>query len=93
MHGFPKKIISDNGKEFRKKKKKLEQFCDANRITLAHGAPNTDNTRFNRKKQQILEVGIRAIIIDTADKDIKRWCQYTKQAAYTRNMLYHRAIK
>ena len=31
--------------------------------------------------------------MSTADKNIKKWCQYTREASYTRNISYHRTIK
>ena len=34
-----------------------------------------------------------AIIISSTNKKVKRWCSYTKEAAYTRNISYHRAVK
>ena len=36
-YGFPKKILTDNGKEFANKK--MEAFCEENRIQVAHGSP------------------------------------------------------
>ena len=36
---------------------------------------------------------MRSLIVSTADKNIKKWCQYTREASYTRNISYHRAIK
>ena len=31
--------------------------------------------------------------MSTGDKNINKWCQYTREASYTRNISYHRAIK
>lgn len=36
---------------------------------------------------------MRSLIVSTADKNINKWCQYTREASYTRNISYHRAIK
>ena len=36
---------------------------------------------------------MRSLIISTAEKNIQKWCHYTKEVSYTRNISYHRAIK
>ena len=36
---------------------------------------------------------MRALILSTSSKNIKQWCQKAPEAAYTRNISYHRAIK
>lgn len=36
---------------------------------------------------------MRSLIVSTADKNIKKWCQHTREASYTRNISYHRTIK
>lgn len=43
IHGFPKKIITDNGTEFRNKL--VEEFCRENQIKIAHGALRTLTTQ------------------------------------------------
>ncbi|XP_078350835.1 uncharacterized protein LOC144635622 [Oculina patagonica] len=91
--GFPKKILCDNGKEF--KNKKMETFCQENGIKLGHGSPRTPTTqdvnvveRSNRSWKE----DMRALIIST-NKETSKWCESTREAAYVRNISYHRAIK
>ena len=40
-----------------------------------------------------MKAGMRSLIISTADKNIKKWCNYTREASYRRNISYHQAIK
>ena len=42
-YGFPKKVINDNGLEFRKKQ--LKVFCQSNGIELCHGSLRTPTTQ------------------------------------------------
>ena len=91
-YGFPRKIITDNGKEF--KNHKMNQFCQENNITLSHGAPRTPTTQgLTERSNRSWKQDMRSLIISTADKNIKKWCNYTREASYTRNISYHRAIK
>ena len=41
-YGFPKKILTDNGREF--VNKKMEAFCKENEIKMALGSPRTPTT-------------------------------------------------
>ena len=89
--GFPPKNLSDNGKEFRNKK--MKQFCEENGITLSHGAARTPTTQgLTERSNRSWKEDMRTIIVEIAEKNIQRWCEYTNQAAYTRNISYHRAI-
>lgn len=91
-YGFPKKIITDNGGEFQNKK--LKMFCKDNGIELSHGAPRTPTTQGLTERSNLSwKQDMRSLIVSTADKNIKKWCQYTREASYTRNISYHRAIK
>ena len=90
-YGFPKMILTDNGKEF--KNKKMETFCNENGIKQGHGSPRTPTTqglveRANRSWKE----DMRALIVST-NKETNKWCQSTMEAAYVRNIAYHRAIK
>ena len=35
---------------------------------------------------------MRALIMSTSSKNLKKWCEKAQEAAYTRNISYHRAI-
>lgn len=91
-YGFPKKIITDNGEEFRHLL--FEDFCRENQIKIVHGAPRTPTTQgLTERSSRSWKEDMRSIIISSTKKKVKRWCSYTKEAAYTRNFSYHRAIK
>ena len=36
---------------------------------------------------------IRPLIMSTSSQNVKKWCEKVAEAAYTRNISYHRAIK
>ena len=91
-YGFPRKIITDNGGEFQNNK--MKKFCHENGIKLSHGAPRTPTTQgLTERSNRSWKQDMRSLIIGTADKNIHKWCQYTREASYTRNISYHRAIK
>ena len=91
-YGFPKKIITDNGGEFQNHK--MKKFCNENGITLSHGAPRTPTTQgLTERSNRSWKQDMRSLIISTAEKNIQKWCHYTKEASYARNISYHRAIK
>ncbi|XP_067017970.1 KRAB-A domain-containing protein 2-like [Acropora muricata] len=46
-YGFPKKTITDNGREFQNNK--IKNFCNDNAIELSHGAPRTPTTYLGNK--------------------------------------------
>ena len=72
----------------------MEQLCDENGITLSHGAAKTPTTQgVTERSNRSWKENMRAIIVEIAEKNIQRWCEYTNQAAYTRNISYHHAIK
>ena len=91
-YGFPRKIITDNGGEFQNHK--MKKFCKDNGVTLSHGAPRTPTTQgLTERSNRTCKQDMRSLIISMADKEIQKWCQYTREASYTRNISYHRAIK
>ena len=91
-YGFRKKIITDNGGEFQNHK--MKKFCNENGITLSHGAPRTPTTQgLTERSNRSWKQDMRSLIISTAEKHIQKWCHYTKEASYARNISYHRAIK
>ena len=90
-YGFPQKILTDNGKEF--KNQKMEKFCQENGIEQAHGSPRTPTTQgLVERSNRSWKEDMRAIIVSQT-RGTARWCEYTMEAAYTRNISYHRAIK
>ena len=69
-------------------------FCKDNGIQLSHGAPRTPTTQGLTERSNLSwKQDMRSLIVSTADKNINKWCQYTREASYTRNISYHRAIK
>ena len=76
-YGFPKKILTDNGKEFANKK--------------MEATPTTQGLveRSNRSWKE----DMRALIMSTSSTSVQKWCEKASEAAYTRNISYHRAIK
>ena len=36
---------------------------------------------------------MRALIMSTSSTSVQKWCEKASEAAYTRNISYHRAIK
>ena len=91
-YGFPKKILTDNGKEFANKK--MEAFCQENRIQVAHGSPQTPTTQgLVERSNRSWKEDMRALIMSTSSTSVQNWCEKASEAAYTRNISYHRAIK
>ena len=91
-YGFPKKILTDNGGEFANKK--MEAFCKENGIQVAHGSPRTPTTQgLVERSNRSWKEDMRALIMSTSSKNLKKWCEKAQEAAYTRNISYHRAIK
>lgn len=69
-------------------------FARDNGIDLSHGAPRTPTTQGLTERSNLSwKQDMRSLIVSTADKNIKKWCQYTREASYTRNISYHRTIK
>lgn len=90
-YGFPKMILTDNGKEF--KNKKMETFCKENGIKQGHGSPRTPTTQgLVERSNRSWKEDMRALIVST-NKETNKWCRSTMEAAYVRNIFYHRAIK
>lgn len=90
-YGFPRMILTDNGKEF--KNQKMENFCKENEIKQGHGSPRTPTTQgLVERSNRSWKEDMRALIMSTS-KETNRWCQSTMEASYVRNISYHRAIK
>ena len=91
-YGYPKKILCDNGGEFRNHK--MENFCTENGIKVVHGSPRTPTTQgLVERSNRTWKEDMCTLIISTAGKDVKHWCQYLNEVSYTRNITHHRAIR
>ena len=87
--GFPKKLHTDNGREF--KNKNMIDFCNKHKIDLVNGAPRTPQTqglveRNNRTVKENL-----ANILKEKQVSLNTWCRFVGEAAYERNVTIHRA--
>ena len=69
-------------------------FARDNGIELSHGAPRTPTTQGLTERSNLSwKQDMRSLTVSTADKNIKKWCQYTREASYSRNISYHRTIE
>ena len=92
IYGFLKKILADNGREFANKK--MEAFCEENHIQVAHGSPQTPTTQgLVERSNRSWKEDMRALIMSISSSSVQKWCEKASEAAYTRNISYHRAIK
>ena len=92
IYRFPKKILTDNGREF--VSKKMEAFCEENEIKMAHGSPRTPTTQgLVERSNRSWKEDMRALILSTSSPSLKKWRQKAQEAANTRNISHHRAIK
>ena len=92
-HGYPKKILTDNGGEFCNAK--LKSVSDNNRITMCHGSPRTPTTQGLVERSNTCRTwkqDLRNIKMASSDKNLERWCNCTMEATYTINITFHRAI-
>ena len=63
-------------------------FCKDNGIELSHGALRTPTTQGLTERSNLSwKRDMRSLIVSTADKNIKKWCQHMREASY------HQAIK
>ena len=86
LYGYPKKLLTDNGLEFRNNR--LESFAKENGITIYHGSPKSPTERSNRTFKEDL----RAILLTEATRQLKNWCKTMLATAYTMNITHHRVI-
>lgn len=86
---FPKTILAANSKEFANKK--MEVICKENGIEVAHGSPQTPTTQ--GLVERLWKEDMQALILSTSSKNLKKWCEKAPDAAYSRNISYHRTIK
>ena len=77
-YGFPKKILTDNGREF--VNKKMEAFCKENEIKMAHGSPRTPTTQgLVERSNRSWKKDMRALILSTSFQNLKKWRQKAKK--------------
>ena len=89
--GYPRKLITDNGKEF--KNKEMNQFCDNNGIKLSHGSSRTPTTQgLVERSNRTWKESTRSLFMST-DKKVDHWCERTLESSYTMNISYHSTIK
>lgn len=91
VFGFPQTLHTDNGKEF--KNKLMQEFCEKHGIKQVHGAPRTPQTqglveRNNRTAKENL-----TNILKEIQADLNSWCSKLGEAAYKKNITFHRAVK
>ena len=86
-YGFPKKILTDNGREF--VNKKMEAFCKENEIKMAHDSPRTPTTQgLVERSNRSWKEDMRALILSTSSQNLKKWRQKAQEAAYNSNISY-----
>ena len=91
MFGFPKKLHSDNGGEF--KNKNMKNLCETHNIKLVHGAPRNPSTQGQvERNNSTVKVNITNVL---KEKDLQssHWCEVVHEAAYKKNISLHRAIR
>ena len=91
-YGYPKKILTDNGKEF--DNHDMQQFCQGNGIKIAHGSPRTPTTQgLVERANRTWKENARAVIMSKVQSKVNKWCKCTLEISYTMNITYHSAIK
>ena len=72
----------------------MEAFCKEKEIKMALGSPRTPTTQgLVERSNRSWKEDMRALILSTSSQNLKKWRQKAQEAAYTRNISYHRAIK
>ncbi|KAM7437341.1 hypothetical protein ABFA07_012979 [Porites harrisoni] len=91
-YGYPKEILTDNGKEF--DNHHMKQFCRENCIHIAHGSPRTPTTQgLVERANRTWKDNARAVIMSKVQNKVDKWCKCTLEISYTMNIKYHSAIK
>ena len=91
-YGYPKEILTYNGKEFDNHDTK--QFCRENCIHIAHGSPRTPTTQgLVERANRTWKDNARAVIMSKLQNKVDKWCKCTLEISYTMNIKYHSAIK
>ena len=62
---------------------------------MAHGSPRTPTTQgLVERSNRSWKEDMRALIMSTSSStSVQKWCEKASEAAYTRKISYHRAIK
>ena len=91
MFGFPKKLHSDNGGEF--KNKNMKNLCETHNIKLVHGAPRNPSTQGQvERNNSTVKVNITNVLKEKYLQP-SHWCEVEHEAAYKKNISLHRAIR
>ena len=91
-YGYPKEILTDNGKEF--DNHDMKQFCRENCIHIAHGSPRTPTTQgLIERANRTWKDNARAVIMSKVQNKVDKWCNCTLEISYTMNIKYHSAIR
>lgn len=70
-YGYPKKILTDNGKEF--DNYDMKQFCKENGIQIAHGSPRTPTTQgLVERANRTWKENARAVIMSKVQKKVDK---------------------
>ncbi|XP_022791289.1 uncharacterized protein LOC111330654 [Stylophora pistillata] len=71
----------------------MKAFCSTNQIQLLHGAARTPTTQgLVERSNRTFKENMRSLIMSTCGLQISKWCKYTMQVSYNRNITYHRTI-
>ena len=87
--GFPKKLHTDNGREF--KNKNMIDFCNKHKIDLVHGAPRTLQTQGLVERKSITVQENLANILKEKQVSLNTWCRFVGEATCKKNVTIHRA--
>ena len=90
MFGFPSKLLSDNGREF--KSKTMTELCEEQNIKQVFGAPRTPTTQGLVERNKLTVKENITNILKERDQNLNKWCKVLSQVAYKKNISLHRAI-
>ena len=90
MFGFPSKLHSDNGREF--KSKTMTEMCEKHNIKQVFGAPRTPTTQGLVERNNLTVKENITNILKERDQNLNKWCKVLSEAAYKKNISLHRAI-
>ena len=90
MFGFPSKLHSDNGREF--KSKTMTEMCEKHNIKQVFGAPRTPTTQGLVERNNLTVKENITHILKERDQNLNKWCKVLSEVAYKKNISLHRAI-
>lgn len=90
MFGFPSKLHSDNGREF--KSKTMTEMCEKHNIKQVFGAPRTPTTQGLVERNNLTVKENITNILKERDQNLNKWCKVLSEAAYKKNISLHRVI-